>query len=165
LVWTIPALVALGAVVCMPVNVMYVKSAYTDPQGEDQIRDYHEAMVAFRHTSGFVAGMTLAAFLGMLLFLKRRRTDSDRTEPAAVASTVAWAALGGVALAAINAAVAWSLGGPKRIVTGWPSDPIVIDVLRDGIWQVIVGWAAMFPLMSVVGVGVGALLRPAGRVP
>jgi MFS family permease len=165
LLWAVPVLVVLAAAACMPVNIMWVNSINFDPQGEDQVRDHYETMAVWRHTSGFMVGTTLAALVGTLLFLKRRRPEPDRTEPAAVAATVAWAAFAGVILAAINVAVAWLLGGPKLIVASWLGDPIVVDVVHDErIWRVIVGWAAMFPVVAVVGVGLGALIRRVGRL-
>jgi hypothetical protein len=156
--WMMPALAALGAVVCMPANMFFVRSITTDPQGEQQLREAHEYTVAFRHTSGFVFGMVLAALLGVLLF-RRRKTDPRRAGRAAVAATVAWAALGGVILAAVNVGVARLLGGSTRVTVRGPDDPLVVDVFRDGVWQVVLGWAATFPVLAVVGVGLGALSR------
>jgi hypothetical protein len=158
---TTSALVALGAAVCMPMNMIFVDSMFTDPQGDDQFRDYHETMATWRLTSGFLFGMTMALFLGVRLANDQRPTGSGRAVPRA--ATVARASLGGGILAAVNVGAAWLLGGPKRVViSGWDSDQIVIDVFRDGIWLVVLGWAASFPVLAVVGAGLGMLTRPAG---
>jgi hypothetical protein len=145
----------------MPMNMFFVDSMFIDPQGDDQFRDYHETMAMWRLTSGFLFGMTMALFLGVRLANDRRPAGSGRA--ASMAAIVARAAFNGVILAAVNVGVAWMLGGPKRVViSGWDSDQIVIDVFRDGVWLVVVGWAATFPVLAVVGAGLGMLPRPAG---
>jgi hypothetical protein len=105
--WALPVVVVLAALVCMPLNEFLVEQVYIDPQGDDICAFYH-SMLAWRHTSGFVAGTLAALVFGVVLGVRTGRPDIGRLSGAGV---VAWAAAGGAVLAMVNAGVAFLAGG------------------------------------------------------
>jgi hypothetical protein len=157
-----PVLAALTSLVLMPVNVfLALVIANRDPQGYEQILDeYHRPMV-LRHTSGFFVNTVFAMYLGTLLAMEARTVPGGRRFPAMV-GTFAWAAVGGVVLAAVSAGVAFLAGGPKRRSTVENGVVYSVGVFdSDGSWQFIAWWIAAFPAAAVLGAGIGVLVSVA----
>jgi hypothetical protein len=132
----------------MPFNELLVEQFYIDPQGDD-IYAFYYSKLAWRHTSGFVAGTLAALVFGVVLGVRIGRPGIGRLSSA---GAVAWAAAGGAVLAMVNAGVAFLAGGPKHLSVVWAGDLYEVDLFQaDGPWRVVVVWAALFPVAAVAG--------------
>jgi hypothetical protein len=152
--WALPAVVALAALICMPLNEFLVDQVYIDPQGDDIYAFYHSKL-AWRHTSGFVAGTVAALVFGVVLGVRLGRPGVGRLSGA---GAIAWAAAGGAVLAVVNAGVALLAGGPKHLSVVWAGDLYEVDLFQaDGPWRVVAVWAALFPVAAVAGAALSAL--------
>jgi hypothetical protein len=152
--WAYPVVVGLAALICMPLNEFLVEQVYIDPQGDDFYAFYYSKL-AWRHTSGFVAGTLAALVYGVVLGGRTGRSGIGRLSGA---GALAWAAAGGAVLALVNAGVAFLAGGPKHLSVVWAGDLYAVDLFQaDGPWRVVVVWAALFPVAAVAGAALSAL--------
>jgi len=153
-VW-LPAVsvVAAGSALLMPVNQRVAEDFCYGDACTDQDRLVDAAPQIY--TSGIVVGYVCAYLIGSLVVGRDRW--SRRARPVV-------AALAGLALAAVQAAVAvpYAAARLRASPLGSTADPTMLS--SPGLWRAIVVSFLACPLCALVGLGVGPLLRHRARL-